>query len=436
MLRFLVKFLLMAIILAAITILTAQWKLEKDIDAFAGAIKPFAEFDYESAKIGLSGEVRVNSISIFIESISATVEIGELRFFAGNLYELAFFESNVRQNKLPENAHIFLTDVLIPFNPQLIRTLKEDVPATTMDLINASFCGENDRIGIEEFEAMGYDYLSFSGKEFYLLDKYSGSVVVNGSFDFEDMFDIEYQFNVSGVMAWLESMEERRIGQFQQELIMPQLSLLEIRKKDAGYNRRKAEFCAIKESVEPEEYYTKHIEQIEALLSEANIELKEDAKLAYSKLIQPESQLQFFIQPKANFEFDGLNYYSQQELIDMSGLRVTIDGEEVKEYFENWTAKDFQQIAPNLLQKRVAEQNSQQLYQQVIVTKNYHDVNPSTANSYLNERVRITRDDGRVFEGELSRTSERSVWLYQRQPTGDITIPIARTRVVKFEVYQ
>jgi|GEM_PF-3284144 len=435
MLRFLVKYLLLAIILAAVIMLTAQWKLEKDINSFARAIQPFAEFDYESAKINLSGEVRINSIRLFIDAIDATVEIGELRFLAGNLYDLAFLESNLRHNQLPENAHLFLTDVLIPFNSQLLKAMRPTTPPTSVDMINAAYCGENDRLSIEQIEAMGYDYLAFSGKEFYMLDKYSGSVVVNGNFDIEDMFDIEYQFNISGVMAWLESLQVRQIGQFQQDVVQPQLSLLEIRVTDRGFNQNKAEYCAIKEEVATEDYYAGHLAAVEKLLTDANIQWKDSAKTAYAQMMKPDSQVLWFVQPNANFEWEGLKYYTFEELQDLSDLRVTVNGEPVSEFFEGWTAESFDEVAGIVLRKR-AEENNTQLYREVVIDKSYQSVNPVRAEEFVSQQVRITRDDGRVFEGTLSRISDKSLWLYQRLPTGDITIPFARNRVTKFEVFQ
>ncbi|TQV74117.1 hypothetical protein FLL45_14770 [Aliikangiella marina] len=437
MLRFLVKYLLLAIILAAAAMLTAQWKLEKDIDSFANMIGAFAEFDYESAKINLTGEVRINSIRIYINSIQANIEIGELRFSAGNLYDLAFLESSLREQQLPENGHLYLTDVLIPFNNTLLKAVKTDEAPTSANILDAAFCGQHDRISPVELEAMGFDYIAFSGKHFYLLDKYSGSVVFNGNFDVEEMFDVTYQINISGVMAWLESLEERRIGQFQERVIPPQLALLEVRKKDRGFNQKKAEYCAIREGVTTDEYYAGHITEVDKQLSSVGISVKDDFKAAYQAAIKPDSQLAWFIQPKANFEFEGVNYYTFEELRDLSGLRVSVNGTQVSDYFEGWTGENFNLIAENLMKERAAKLGATSpLYQQVVITREYKAMNLNRAAEFLEEKVRVTRDDGRVFEGILSRTSDRSIWLFQKSLTGDVTIPFARTRIVKFEVYQ
>lgn len=437
MLRFLVKYLLLAIILAAAAMLTAQWKLEKDIESFASAISPIAQFDYESAKISLTGEVKINSIRVFVESIKANIEIGELRFSAGNLYDLAFLESQYRELKLPENGYLYLTDVLLPFNAQMLKSVKTDQDPTSASILDSTYCGTHDRIGAIELEAMGFDYIAFSGKHFYLLDKYSGSVVLNGNFDIEEMFDINYQINVSGVMAWLESMEEHRIGQFQEKVTPPQIALFEIRKKDRGFNLKKAEYCAIRENTSSDEYYKNHVSEIDKKLTSVGITVKDDAKLAYQAAIKPESEVVWFIQPKANFEFEGVDYYTFDELESLSGLRITVNGTQVSSYFDGWTGESFNRIAENLFKERAVELGATSpLYKQVVITKAYKVFNLNRASEFEKEKVRVTRDDGRIFEGTLSRTSDKSIWLFQKLPTGDVTIPFARTRVVKFEVYQ
>ena len=410
-LRFLVKFLLLTIILAAIAILTAQWKLEKDLDEFRRLISPIADFNYESAKIGVTGEVKINSISMYFEPISTRMEIGELRVSVGNLYDLALFKSNLSQNIIPDSGYITLTDVLIPFNPKLIDAASDDLAPSSMDLIKAAYCGDRDKIGLREIEAMGYDYLSFSGKDFFLLDKYSGSVVINGNIDVEEMFDVTYQVNIGGVMKWLETSRKREVGQFQEDVVEPDLALFELRVKDRGFNTKRAIYCTLKEGSETEEYYTKHVIEVEKLLNGVGIQFTDSAKKAYTDYIKPESELFFFLQPKANFDINGLTYYTADELMDLSGLRVAVNDVTVTEFLPGWTGETFNKISQNVLQKRAKEESTKPLYQTVIITKEYHDLPISTAPKYIGFKVRVKRDDGKIFIGVLSRTTEKSVWV-------------------------
>lgn len=436
-LRFLVKFLLLTIILAAAVILTAQWKLKKDLDEFSLLVSPVADFSYESAKIGLTGEVRVTAISTYIEAINTRIEIGEVTLSVGNLLDLALFKSNLNNKQIPDRGYITLTDVLIPFTPQLIDAAADDTPPTSMDLIQSAYCGDKDKIGLREIEAMGYDYLSFSGRDFFMLDRYSGSMVINGNFNIEEMFDVAYQVNIGGMMKWLEAIQQQRaIGQFQEEIIEPDLELFELRVKDKGFNLKRAMYCSLRESTDTENYYTQHVSEAEKLLNSVNIQFTESAKTAYAESIKPNSDIFFFLKPKANFDFDGFSYYSAQELLDMSGLRVMVNDTAVTEFLSGWSGENFAKISQNVIQERAKDDPSQPLYRQVVVTKEYHDLPVSTARQYIGFQVRVRRDDGKLFDGKLSRAEDSSIWITQRSASGEITIPVALTRVSQFQVYK
>ncbi|TQV85283.1 hypothetical protein [Aliikangiella coralliicola] len=437
MLRFLIKFLLLAIVLTAASVLIAEWKLKKDIDAFARAIQPFVEFDYESANIGLTGEIRLHSITAFVEPLDVNVEIGELRFSAGNLYELAFLESDIRNNKLPENVQLKVRDVLLPFTPLLTRSLQSNAPPASNDILETAYCGDVERIGISEFEAMGFDYLAFSTEFFYLLDKYSGSVVLNGTIDVEDAFKVDYQVNVGGVMAWLESIAQREIGQARQEVVLPDLSLLEIRAQDKGYNQRKAQYCALKQDTTVEDYYAQHPKELEKILNESGIQLSEELKLLYPESIKPESEIYWFFQPKVNFEFAGITYYSYEELLDLSGFRLAINNKSVKQLMSGWSFANYSNIAELVAkEKRRLSIEANNQYETVLVSKSYQTVPLSSAGNYINFPVKLTRDDGHLYEGKLIKTSDKSLWVLIRSAQGEATIPVARNRIIQIEAYK
>ncbi len=438
MLRFLIKFLLLTIILGAATKLIAEWKLEKDIDSLRRAVSPIADFEYESAKIGLNGEVKVNGISIFVHGLDAKMEIGEVRFFAGNLYQLALLKSNIQENKLPENGHIIFQNVLIPFNSALIEKAKaaKGKELTSWGILGSAFCGEQDSIGFAQLDGMGYDYLAFSGKEFYMLDKYSGSIVVNGELDIEDFFKLDYQLNIGSVLAWLDSTQERAVGVAQKDYVKPDLSLLEIRIKDKGYNLRKSQYCAQKQGVSVEEYYTGHVTKVTETLSAVGIDFLEPAQEAYAEVIKPESEFYWFMQPQASFEPEGVEFYTLAEFAELSRLRIKVNGTEVEAIAENWTAPKFAQIAQKETEKREMKDPTKARYRTHLITKTYQDVLVNQADQFLNYQVKAWRDDGRVFQGKLTKTSNTSLWITVRKNRGEIVIPLARNKVVKFQVYR
>ncbi|MGX5172968.1 hypothetical protein ACUR5C_02925 [Aliikangiella sp. IMCC44653] len=436
MLRFLIKILLLAIVVIAATMLISDWKLNKDIKAFANTISPFAQLEYDSASVGLNGEIKLNAVSVYVFSMGASIEIGELRFFAGNLFELAFLNSTISQQELPDNAYLTIRDVLIPFDNNMSKALTQPSSVTSLDLIESAFCGEQETIGLNQLERMGYNYFALSAKQFYMLDRYSGSVVLNGEVDIEELGRFDYQMNIGGVLAWLESIQATPFASAATETVLPNLTLFELTAKDNGYNQRKAEFCAIQQGVEVAEYYTGHVSAVAEMLDSVGVEMSLEAQKFYTDYIKPESELHLFMQPKVGFELNGSEYYDLGELIDLTRMRLSINQQDVTALLSEWDLSRFDEIGAQFEKAKLLADPERSQYRTVLIKKAFVDIPPVYLDRHMHERVKIYRDDGQDFDGRLSRANARSVWLKIRTEGGELELPVARNQIVKVQVYQ
>ena len=112
MIRFLIRFLLFVVVIGGGGMFAAQWQLKKQLKDFSNLVRPFMDFSYGSASISYTGEVKIKGVNIYVERAGAQVDVGELNFFVGNLYQLATFKSNFNAKKLPDKAHLILKNVL------------------------------------------------------------------------------------------------------------------------------------------------------------------------------------------------------------------------------------------------------------------------------------------------------------------------------------
>ncbi len=436
MLRFIVKILLLLAVLGVAAIMTAQWKLNNELDDFAKKIGPFVDFRYESAKMGLTGEVEINEISLFLEPVSTTIEIGKVRFLAGTLLDMVFLGAKARKNEFPESGHLELVDVLIPFNDTLLRAINDDSPTTSFEILQAANCGNLEKLRIPELIEMGYGYVSLSSKNYYSLDKYSGSVVMNGSFDVEEMSYMDYQVNIGGVLSWIEYLKGFQTGQFSSSSNLPHVSLLDFRLQDRGYNQKLATYCAKKKNIEVEAYFSGHMDEIERMLKSGGMVISDEAKSAYLEGMQPESKVHWLIQPKATFDFEGVSYYTYDELIEQSGFSVSINDKPVESILDSWSGEAFNKIAARELVRRAKDDPESTHYKNLKQTKKFQSVRLSSVGDYLNYKVRIVRNDKRKFVGKLSRVSKKQVWLTMYAGGGNAVIPLYRSRMRKLEVFK
>jgi len=436
MLRFLVKFLLFTIILVVGAVLYSQWKLDKDLQRFARQLSPVVEFDFESARVDYAGEVRINSIKAFIAPLGATLEIGELSFSADNLFQLIRLESNLKNRVLPDRIRVSLKDALVLIDANLLRTLKPRSQAASSDLLQSAFCGEVDQFGIKQIEAMGYNYFSFSGDANYRLDKHSGSIVLTGRLDIEDFSKIDYQLSIGSVLLWLESFEKKIINESDLENMKPELTFIEIKEQDQGYNLRKAEYCSIRQQVPLQDYYPGYVRQVDNLLQQVDIKLTELFKPLLEQAIKPGSNTTWRFAPKPNFRYPGYKYYDYQEFVKLSGFNLRINHSPVEAILDNWNFSRFSKIAEIEAAKKTPPKKPGQLYRSVVVSQSFQSVKPEALDNYLNYQVNIKREGQRSYSGKLTHTTAKNISVLQRSVQGEVTFMIPRSEIESAEVYK
>jgi len=436
MLNFLVKFLLLAIILSSGTLYFAQWKLEENLKSFARKVEPFMEFAYESASLNFNGEITLKNISILVPSVGANADVGELKFFIGNLYQLTTLNSRLEEKQLPEKAHISLKNVLIPLDNKLLSSSNE-LPIKVSDLLETAFCGEAERFGYREYAAMGYSYLSFSSTSFYTLDQYSGSLIINGTTEIENASKIDYQINIGGVLRWIEALNNNayELAADTSNFISPELSLLEVTVSDQGYNLTKAEYCMRQQQDNKTDYYSGHMEVLEKQLELANIKLPDEFKAHYLASIQPGSVVSYLLKPQVNFKFEDLKLYDYSQLIESTGMRVTVNNKPVKLAVEGLSFKDLGKITALAKSKKKAKATPKESYRLVSIEYAYQNKALSEAVEFVDFKVKVTRDDGRLYQGKLTKTSNEKIWVAVHSKDGSVTYPISRNRVSEFQVY-
>jgi hypothetical protein len=435
MLRFITKFLLLAIILVGGGMYAAHWKLQKEVKDFSDQVRPFMDFDYQSTSVGMDGEMRIRGISIFVQHIGAHIEIGEMKFFAGNLFELMRLESKLQERQLPEKAYISFDDVLLPFDSKLMVEMDKQIKPTSLDVLNTAYCGNIARFGLDEYEKMGYSYLSFSTDLHYLLDQYSGNLVITGSTDIEEMNYSEFQINISGVLSWLEELDQISLFGGEGGFITPDLSLVEMRIQDKGYNLRKAEYCDKQQQGETN-YYSGHIDAVKSLLQEVQVELPEALSQGYYQAIQPDSQVNILVKPKVTFDFKNVPNYDYAQLIDAAGVQVTVNNQDIPLAIEGASFTQFERLLQYAKDKEDAAARPKDRYKMVTIPQSFQQVATSSIGQYKDYRARITRDDNQVYEGKLARFSNDRIWIVVRGKTGEVTIPVRRNRLKLVEIYK
>ncbi len=437
MLRILIRFFIFVALMVGGAFFFAQWKLKDELKTFSNQVRPFMDFNYDSASLNLDGEIKINGIGMYIQSVGAHVEIRELKLFAGNLYQLAFMQTGLQSKKLPEKTYIKFKDVLLPFDSKLLVELNRNMETTSIDVLETAFCGPVERFGLDEYAAMGYSFLSFSGDMQYLLDKYDGSLGLSGSFDIEDVYYTDFNLKVSGVLSWYEEFTQQMSGKrnSSEMYITPDISSLEVNIKDQGFHLRKAEYCSRLEESKTD-YYSGHVDEIESKLADVGMAVPEELKLFYRESIQPDSRVKWSLQPKINFEIKNIADYDYLQFVESSGLKVWVNDKPVNLITEGWSLEKISKIKKQAQQLKDQSALPPPSYQFTIVPQSFQKISLNSIDKYLQYRVKVKRDDGQIFEGRLTKLSRDKIWIMTHNKNGKLTLPFNRSEINTVEVYK
>ncbi len=141
------------------------------------------------------------------------------------------------------------------------------------------------------------------------------------------------------------------------------------------------------------------------------------------------------MQPKANFEFSGLSYYSYEELVKLGGLKILVNKQPLDLFSEGWSFQRFQQILANAEAKEKPKKRSVDLYETVSIKKNYRAYPSTQAGQFIGLKARLKRKDGQLFEGKVTKSNDQKLWLLSRSVKGELELPFSHQEIETFEVF-
>lgn len=430
MLKLIIKYLLIPTVVIGVGVmLLAQWKVKNELNDFSQIVRPFMDFSYHSTSINYDGEIKIDGVSILFGDDGTRIDVREVKFFIGNFYQLATLKSQFKKRKLPESAHLILKGVSLPLDSKMIAEMNENTPASGFDIIDAAYCGRVERLGVDEYRKMGYSEIYFSTDLFYSAEQRTGIIALKGTIDVENTKQIEYEMKVGGVLSWIEEFDITMMGG--EGFITPDLISIEVTTRDTGYNQRKAEFCQGQQDSKID-YYTGHTDQAIEMAEYAGVTITDDFKKLYFEAIQPGSEINFIMKPKVSFDFDRVEHYDYQYIIEEGGIKIRINNTNLPLNFEGVKAANIEKIVKQSKKHQKIKSDLNENYQ--LAAQTYQTIEPSKIDQYKGYRSKIKRKDGKFYKGRLSRFSETTVWTVVRQNAGEITIPIKRKDIERIEI--
>ncbi|MDQ7048306.1 MAG: hypothetical protein Q9M92_01705 [Enterobacterales bacterium] len=428
MLRFIFRLMIYTIAIGFSIYIGVQWKLQDDIKAIvARSFGPDVEFDYQKSYLTLSGRVVIVGASFFFKQKDVNITADTISYSMGSVIDTAMQNQYLGSGELPTKFNLKFNEVMLHLNPSLVKMFSQSEPRSVWQTLSSSACGDLDKIGINQYFSMGYDYIVMSGEMDLFQDPYNNQLQIEGWSEIEETLKVTYQLNLSDYQ--------------QQELLLkPDLSnirTLNLGLKDKGFNRRKNRYCAAQTDISNRDFMQQHIASLTRKLAQADLKLTNQALSAYSLFIQPESEVNILLEPEESFSNKDFFYFSESELRRLSGFKMEVNHQTVDKIFENWSIEKYKNIKTQKGRKTLeGNPNINKRFETLLIKRSFHQEKLSNLENYMDYRVKLIRDDHKIYQGRLKRVIGKRVYIVRPIQGGEVEVSMQIDRVIDFFVYR
>ncbi len=427
MYRFLVRLVVFTFIIGLSLYLGVQWKLKEDLRHITSVFGPIVTIEYQNSAMLLTGTVVVTDIELHFRQQDIDISIDKIEYSSGSILDMAFLRGQLNSKEYPDKLNLVIHEAVIPLTPSLVKFIGSAEQDSVWNALNASACGKVRHLGINEYFSMGYDYLVFSAESQFHRDDYSGNLVGEGWLDVEETTKFNYQFDVAGVY-------ERDTDPLRRDTT-PSVEFFEMNIEDKGYNRHRNEFCASKSNLSSEQFIEQHVKTIAEKLNSVGIKMTLTGQRFYRDSMLPDSLLRLSIRPQVSFTMADFGYYDEQELRKILGLELEINKQIVTGVFNNWALDKFEKIdiRDDSEQEAAAKQKR---FENIIIKRNYRRETLQTVKNYLNYKVKVVRNDGKIFEGNLTQINNDRYYISMPVQSGTVEVRIESKLIEEIFVYR
>lgn len=290
MLKLLRNLVLAVVLLAGAVKLLAWYAVGNDADRIVQALVPLAQIKYDSLSAGLDGSVTVNRVSVTQGTDHRNYRADSVTFETPGLFWL-LKHSLLHENELPPTLHVSAKHLQMPpiawIDPELF-------DATTLVPFAAAGCGASTLVSAD-YRSMGMSDAVMDTQLTYLFQPETHSLDVTAQADTAGFAAITLHADLHPFdLATLTS------NAMWQKLHAGKVSMNFV---DQGFLHRRNQFCAQKASVAADEFVTRHLAAVQALLAEHHVEPSNDVLALYRNLVARGGEVSALSLPRTTFAF-------------------------------------------------------------------------------------------------------------------------------------
>lgn len=413
------------------------FEVKSGADNLSDMASPFAYITYGSVHVSLIGdEVGLDNVVIRPITGQDVFRIEKLRFSAPNILYFISANKNLERGELPENLGMRLDRVHLDINSEIFSMLDqmprqgEATDAGGMRILSnleAYGCGDIDAFTLDDYRKMGIDaiVMNIGVNLGYDKEDNTGRVTVNASA--EGLNSIELRAELKSGKNLSKAMAESGI---------PRLTLS---LHDTGYYKLRNAYCAGLNNSDDENYVDRHLRVMSKKL---DAKFPEAALAAYKQFMLEGGAMDVGINPSSTVDPNGLKYYAAENIVEMLGLDLSINGKSVEFNQVQWTGSRPQVSIASAAtrEKSLSRPASGTPPRPTVKTTRtpaapvFKDIGVADAGKYINSMVEVSTLDGKVRHGLLEKVSAERIYLVIKVSAGTLMYPVESDKISKLRV--
>jgi hypothetical protein len=284
-----------------------QHKTAQDLDAVLAQARPTVDIAYENVVATLSGELRVEGVTIHVPQFTDAVTVESFALQApGFLFLLGFDQKKL---EMPERLGVALTGVRMSADSDFMRALDvaQATTARAVELTPADKCATSYGFSPAVLRQLGYHELVVDLNMSFRRE--GGQLVVGFGADVEDMYDVDVELTLEGIA------DPTALARG----VRPLLVAGRVDYVDQSLNRRIIKYCTELE-VTPEDVIAAQLREVQTLAHDNGMELDALILQPYTDFLLGKQRFTLIAQPPRPVDLTQLSLYKPSDVPNLLNL--------------------------------------------------------------------------------------------------------------------
>ncbi len=432
------KVITVSVVVILVLAVTGVWgylwySTKQQVDEIVTLAKPFADISYGGIEISPTGSISINRLHIILNAINDAVSIGAIRLQAPNILALLNIRHQLSKGQLPEALSLSLQNLTLSLEGGILgaeqTALTQRSPFENLDALG---CGSILAFGSTEWLEMGYSNLVSDLSLSYRIDRTHNLLALQMASRAQEWASINGELEFATTTP-ISSIMELVTG------LTAKIAKLNVVVHDNGFNQRRNTYCAAKAGKAVDAYITDHARLVAEKLRAHGIYLGQGLLDGYRAYLSPGGQLALSASPPTPIDPSELRFYKADDVIKLTGLRVTVNDKPISDLSLSWDsaklaqALDIKPQAPTEPEKITVTPSASLTPVPTTIKKTFHAIDVSDLNKHVGKIIKIKTTNSQ-YNGKLEGANEGFINITIRKPNGSATLSLRTSEITQAEV--